>query len=120
MKVAITAQDPRLEGPVDPRFGRARYFLLVNTTTGETTSHDNETNLGRGHGAGIQSAQDVASLGAEAVVTGNIGPKALQALDAGGIAVFVGAMGTVQDALDALEAGNLKRATEATVPGHQN
>ena len=33
MKIAITAQGPELDAAVDPRFGRAAYFLIVDTDT---------------------------------------------------------------------------------------
>lgn len=45
MKVAVTAQDRTLDSLVDPRFGRARYFLLIDTETGNFTVHDNLQNL---------------------------------------------------------------------------
>ena len=59
MKVVVTAQGSNLDSPVDPRFGRARYFLLVDTDTGEFTTHDNVQNLNAAQGAGIQAAQTV-------------------------------------------------------------
>lgn len=67
MKVAVTAQGPDLDSLIDPRFGRAQYFLLVDTDTGKFTTHDNVQNLNAPQGAGIQAAQTVAQLGAEAV-----------------------------------------------------
>jgi predicted Fe-Mo cluster-binding NifX family protein len=107
-----------LSSPVDPRFGRAEYFLVVDTETESATCHDNGANRGSGHGAGVRSSQQVVSLAAEAVVTGNIGPKALRALQVAGVAVYVGATGSVQDALSALKAGELSCAEEPTVRGH--
>ena len=45
MKVVVTAQGSTLDSPVDPRFGRARYFLVVETETGEfTVASGMETN----------------------------------------------------------------------------
>ena len=95
MKAVVTAAGPDLQSPVDPRFGRARYFLLVDTQTGQFTAHDNVQNLNAPQGAGIQSAQAVVQLGAEAVLTGNVGPKAFTTLKAGRVAVYTGAAGTV-------------------------
>ncbi|MBN1852030.1 MAG: NifB/NifX family molybdenum-iron cluster-binding protein [Pirellulales bacterium] len=118
MKVAVTAQDPNLESTVDPRFGRARYFLLVDTDTGNFTAHDNAQNLNALQGAGIQAAQTVVQLGAEALLTGNVGPKAFTTLQAGGVTVYPGATGTVQQALEDLRSGRLQPAGKANVEGH--
>ncbi len=41
MKVALAAQGPDLKSPVDPYFGRARYFVVVDTESGEFSVHDN-------------------------------------------------------------------------------
>lgn len=118
MKVAITAQGPNLDSPVDPRFGRARYFLLCDTETGQFTAHDNVQNLNAPQGAGIQAAQAVVEAGAEAVLTGNVGPKAFATLQAGNVVVHVGAAGTVRQALEAFRAGRVQPATKANVEGH--
>ena len=82
MKIVITSQGTSLESPVDPRFGRAKHFVLVDTNTGELSAHDNSQNLNAPQGAGIQAAQAVAQLGAEAVLTGHVGPKAFTTLQA--------------------------------------
>lgn len=118
MKVAVSAQGPNLDSLVDPRFGRARHFLLIDTETGQFTAHDNGQNLNAAQGAGIQAAQMVARLGAEAVLTGNVGPKAFTALQAGEVAVHTGAAGTVRQALEDYRAGRLQPAAKANVEGH--
>jgi predicted Fe-Mo cluster-binding NifX family protein len=118
MKVVITSQGATLESPVDPRFGRARYFLLVDTDTQQVTVHDNVQNLNAPQGAGIQAAQAVARLGAQAVLTGNVGPKAFTTLQAAGIEIFPGAAGSGQEALAQYQAGRLAAATKANVEGH--
>ncbi len=118
MKVIVTAQGPGTESPVDPRFGRAKYFVLVDTETGEHAAHDNARNLNAAQGAGIQAAQCVARLGAEAVVTGHVGPKAFATLRAAGIAVYTGASGMVAEAIELLRAGQLQEAAQADVEGH--
>ena len=118
MKVAITAQGSNLDSPVDPRFGRARYFLLCDTETGQFTAHDNVQNLNAPQGAGIQAAQAIVKIGAEAVLTGNVGPKAFATLQAGNVAVHVGAAGTVRQALEEFRAGRVPPVTKANVEGH--
>jgi predicted Fe-Mo cluster-binding NifX family protein len=118
MKLVVTAQDSSLDSPVDPRFGRARYFLLVDTDTGQFTPHDNVQNLNAAQGAGIQAAQTVVRLGAEAVLTGSVGPKAFATLQAGQVAVYPGAAGTVRQAVEELRCGRLQPAARANVEGH--
>ena len=87
MKVVITSSAQTLADPIDMHFGRAKFFILVDTETGRATAHDNAQNLHAAQGAGIQSAETVAKLGAEAVVTGSVGPKAYHALQAAGIKI---------------------------------
>ena len=42
------------------------------------------------------------------MITGHVGPKALEVLRAGGVAVYASVNGTAQDALRSWEAGNLQ------------
>jgi predicted Fe-Mo cluster-binding NifX family protein len=118
MNVAITAQGTELTAPVETRFGRAPYFLLVDTETGHFTVHDNVQNVNAPQGAGIQAAQAIAKLGAQALLTGNVGPKAFATLQAAGIPVYVGMTGTVAQAVEAFGAGRLQLAAQASVTGH--
>ncbi len=118
MKIVVTAQGAEMESPVDPRFGRAKYFVLVDTDTGQHQAHDNAQNLNAAQGAGIQAAQTVAQLGAETVLTGHVGPKAFATLTAANIAVHTGASGTVKEAIEQFQAGRLESAAKADVQGH--
>jgi predicted Fe-Mo cluster-binding NifX family protein len=118
MIVAVTAESPNLDSPVDPRFGRARYFVLIDTETGNVSTQDNVQNLNAPQGAGIQAAQTVVRSGAQVVLTGNVGPKAFATLQAGNVAVHSGVTGTVRQALEELKAGRLQSAGRANVEGH--
>jgi len=81
-------------------------------------AHDNSQNLNAAQGAGIQAAETVVRLGAEAVVTGNVGPKAFRALNAAGIKMYLSGEGSVADAVRKFKAGELKEASTANVEGH--
>ena len=118
MKVAITSQGKDMDSEVDPRFGRARFFIVADSETDEVAVHDNTLSLNASHGAGTQAAQAVVGLGAEAVVTGNIGPKAYAALEAVGVKIYVGASGSVAEALQKFRDNQLRCASEATAEGH--
>jgi predicted Fe-Mo cluster-binding NifX family protein len=118
MKIAVTATNKDISSDVDPRFGRAKYFIVVDTETNESVAHDNAQNLNAAQGAGIQSAETVAGLGAQAVVTGNVGPKAFRVLNAAGIKIYLSNEGTVADAVGKFKTGELKEASVANVEGH--
>jgi predicted Fe-Mo cluster-binding NifX family protein len=118
MKVLLTAKGKQTSDAVDPRFGRAKFFILADTATSEITVHDNSQNLNAAQGAGIQAAETVSRLGAEAVVTGNVGPKAFRALNAAGIKIYLSNDATVADAISRFKAGELKEASVANVEGH--
>jgi predicted Fe-Mo cluster-binding NifX family protein len=118
MKIAITAQGEQMQSPVDPRFGRAKWFIVVDTDTGDFEVVDNKKNFDAAQGAGIQAGRNVAELGVEAVITGNVGPKAFAVLKAANIEVHIGANGTVQDALEQFKTGDLTSAQDANVQGH--
>ena len=107
-----------MDSEVDPRFGRAKFLVLIDTETGEFTAHDNTQNLNAVQGAGIQAAQNVVSLGAAAVITGNVGPKAFAALKAGDVKPYIGATGSVLDAVEQFKDGRLQCADKVNVEGH--
>jgi len=119
MKVAISAQSNEIGSLVDPRFGRARWFIIVDSETGEWQAHDNAANVNASGGAGVQAGSAVVSAGADAVITGNVGPNAHKTLAAAGIAIYqVGNGVTAGDALAALKRGDLKTVAAPTVSGH--
>ena len=118
MKVMITSMGGGLESVIDTRFGRAHGFIRYDTETNVWERIDNKQNLNAAQGAGIQSAQTVIDSGADAVITGNCGPKAFSVLKAAGIAVYVVEGGTVKDALDQLAAGTLATSDSANVDSH--
>jgi predicted Fe-Mo cluster-binding NifX family protein len=117
MKIAISSSGKELEAQLDPRFGRCRYFLIVDPGTLEFEVFENE-NGALGGGAGIQSAQFVVSKGVEAVITGNCGPNAMQVISAAGVPVHLGQSGTVRDIVEAYKNGRLTTSTEANVNVH--
>lgn len=117
MKIAVSAAGKDLSCQIDPRFGRCQYFIIVDPETMEFEAVDNEGGMASG-GAGVQAAQLVAQKGANALITGNLGPNAASALSASGIKIHFVPGGTVKEAIDALKAGKLREATGPTVPSH--
>jgi predicted Fe-Mo cluster-binding NifX family protein len=117
MKVAISSSGTDQNAQVDPRFGRCRYFLIVDTESGKSEAVANAAQSAGG-GAGIQAAQTVADHGVETVLTGNVGPNAHRALQAAQVEVVTGVSGTVAEALQAFLDGKYTAAEGPTVGSH--
>ena len=118
MKVAFSTSGTDLNAPLDNRFGRAAKFLVYDTETATFALVDNKQNLNAAQGAGIQSAQNVAASGAQALVSGHCGPKAFRVLTAAGIAIYSSVAPTVAEALELYREGKLKESEQADVEGH--
>lgn len=117
MKIAVTSRGKTLDDEVDPRFGRCLYFVVVDTETLSFEAIENGS-LSSGSGAGIQSAQFLSERGIEAVLTGNCGPKAFRTLQAAGIEIRSGVVGSVREAVARYSAGALEAAEAPTVESH--
>jgi len=118
MKILVSAAGNDLSADVDPRFGRAARFLVVDADSLEYEVVENEQNLNLPQGAGIQAGKIAADTGAGVVITGNCGPKAFAVLQKAGVAVVIGAKGKVKDVIEAYKNGQLKPADDANVEGH--
>ncbi|GBC59853.1 dinitrogenase iron-molybdenum cofactor biosynthe sis protein [Desulfonema ishimotonii] len=117
MKIAVSANGRDLDAAIDPRFGRCAWFIIVETGDMSFEAFANDSGS-LGGGAGIQSAQFVASKGAVAVLTGNCGPNAVQTLNAAGIELFVNQSGTVKEAVQRHIKGLLNATTQPNVTDH--
>ena len=105
MKIAISAEGPTTQDIVDPRFGRAAGFVIYDTETKTLEYIDNGAAQAAAQGAGLMAVETVVEAGAKVVLSGYIGPKALEALQAVGL-------GTVQD-MDNRTVGNVIADFEA-------
>ncbi len=112
--ICVTSQGDNLDSLIDPRFGRCRYFIVVNTETMDFEAVQNPNISGMG-GVGIQSAQFMADRGVRAVLTGNVGPNAFKTLQAAGVEVVTGVEGTVKEAIEKYKEGGFKSTASPTV-----
>ena len=114
MKIVITATSPTLDSEVDPRFGRGAYLLVVDPDTLEWQAHPNPGVTAAG-GAGVQAAQFVTGQKADAVISGDFGPHAFEALHAAGVPMYLfGDSRTAQDVIARFKAGQLEQVGAAT------
>jgi predicted Fe-Mo cluster-binding NifX family protein len=118
MKIAVTSTGQDLDSPVDPRFGRAAYILIVDADTMAFEVVDNAENVNAFKGAGIQAASLICDKQAEVLLTGFCGPNAFKALEAAGIKVAADVSGTVRQAVAAFVDGKVETVTAANTQGH--
>jgi len=118
MKICLSVSSPNLDSLIDPRFGRAPYFLITDEK-GEQIEIINNPGQGAMGGAGITAAQAVASSGAKIVITGNMGPRAFDVLRTAGVKILVGALGlSAKEALEKYNQGELEEVAQPTGPSH--
>jgi len=118
MKIAVTSTGTELTSEMDPRFGRAAYFIIVDPETMEFEIVENSQNINLPQGAGIQAGQTVSEKKVDTLITGNCGPKAFRVLEAAGINVITGVSGKVVDAVEKFKSNELNHADGANVEGH--
>ncbi|MGD9092169.1 MAG: NifB/NifX family molybdenum-iron cluster-binding protein [Anaerolineales bacterium] len=106
MKLAITATKPDIESPLDPRFGRCAYFIVIDAGTKAWQALPNQASDARG-GAATQAAHFITKHGVQAVVSGRFGPKADTALRAANIQIYEARNGKVSELFESFQAGEL-------------
>lgn len=116
MKIAVSAKGNTMESEMDQRFGRAASFIIVDAQTMEYEAIDNTSAASSG-GAGISAAQLVAEKDAEAVITGNVGPNAMNVLKAANIAIYKGSAASVKENVEQFNKGTLEKI-QTNVPAH--
>lgn len=112
MKIAITAEtDAGLDAPVAGHFGRAPYFVLVEVGDGTITKTDTLPNpFGAGHQPGEVPAF-IRAHGADVMVSGGMGVRAIRIFEQTGIATATGASETVRQAVAGYLQGRLAGAS---------
>lgn len=109
MKLIITATSPDINGELEHRFGRAAHFLIVDLDSMEWQAVTNPA-LNTSGGAGIQAAQFVADQECDAVVSGNFGPNAYNALKTAGLPMYLfGSCQTPSEVIARYKAGQLEQ-----------
>ena len=118
-KIAVSCDGPGLDDPVESRFGRAAGFMIVDPETLEFEYLDNGSSQAMARGAGIQAAENVARSGAKVVLTGYVGPKAFQTLQAAGVRIGQKMENlTVREAVEQYKTGQIEIAQEPNSMGH--
>lgn len=89
-KIAVTATGNTLDSQLEPRFGRAAWFMVYDSETSTWTPLDNRHTATSAHGAGTETAQAIHDAGVGIVITGNgPGGNAARMLKMAGIQVYL-------------------------------
>ncbi len=122
MKIAITAEtDQGLPSPVAQHFGHAPYFVLVDWEEGEVRNALVLANpFAESHEPG-QIPNFIHAQGAQVMISGGMGGRAIGFFREAGVQTATGAAGTVEQALQAYLSGGLTGAApcaESVSHGH--
>ena len=118
MKIAISTAGHNLDAQVELKFGRANSFLIFDTETGTFSELDNSEQVDAMQGAGIKTAQNIVRAGADTLISGHCGPKAMKVLNAKKVAVYVTEKCVISDAISKLQSGLLEKMTTADATRH--
>ena len=118
MKIAVSSTGKDIKSNIDQRFGRAPYFVIVDSDTMEYKAVENSQNLELPQGAGIQAGKTIVDNNVDVLITGNCGPKAFKVLESANIKIATGAKGLVIDAVLQYKNNKLEHAGKANVEGH--
>jgi len=116
VKICVSSGGPEQHSAVDFRFGRCSNFVIYDTTTNQYTAFTNQ-GINSPHGAGVAAAQQVIDEKVEAVITGNMGPNAMELIKAAEIDIYGISGGTVEGAVDLFLKGKLEKINQAA-PAH--
>ncbi|MEJ2012403.1 MAG: NifB/NifX family molybdenum-iron cluster-binding protein [Anaerolineales bacterium] len=111
MNLAISVNEPQFDAALERRFGRCRYFIVIDTDTIAWAAHENPAAKSQG-GAGPGAAQFLADMAVSAVISGDYGPKAFTALQAANIEMYAAKTGTAEHLLQSFLAGDLEHAAK--------
>ncbi len=115
MKVCVPTMGNRgLNEQVGEHFGRVPTYTIVNTDTGEVEILPNTSMHmgGEGYAPELLSTADV-----DVMLCSGLGRRAIGMFEEFGIMVYVGAYGTVKDAIQMWKEGKLQPATDANACG---
>ncbi len=107
MKVAIPVMGTAEDSLVETRFARASTFAIVDVDSGSVEFVQNPAASAAG-GAGPKAVQFLVDQGVEAVVAGQIGPNAQNALRSAGIKAYQAVGGTLKEVIEKFKAGELR------------
>ncbi len=122
MRIAVSADDPRgLDSVVSPHFGRCPYYVLVDVEEREVKATRVVANPFYGQHQPGQVPGFIRDQGADVMLTGGMGGRAVAFFEQYGIEPVTGATGSVRHAIEQYLSGALRGAApchESAEHGH--
>ncbi len=111
MKICIpTTGDRGLDDRVGEHFGRVPNYTIVDIETNEVKVIPNTSHHMGGH---VDPPEIMAREGVNVMVCQGLGRRAINMFEDLGIDVYIGASGTVREAVDTFKQGKLQKASES-------
>ncbi|SFG81984.1 Predicted Fe-Mo cluster-binding protein, NifX family [Desulfotomaculum arcticum] len=118
MRIAVSSTGYEAAEPAEERLGRCNYFLVFDEAENLLEVLKNDAALSAAEGAGIKSVQTLINHKVDVVLTGRVGPKAMSAIQAGGLAVYTGVFGTVAQSLKSYLKGEMQPLASPNSASH--
>ncbi|MGD8463810.1 MAG: NifB/NifX family molybdenum-iron cluster-binding protein [Anaerolineae bacterium] len=122
MRIALSAENKNgLDSVISPHFGRCPHFVLVDLEDHDVREIQEVDNPYFGHHQPGQVPAFINSLGADVMLTGGMGGRAIMFFQQFGIEGVTGAYGTVRQSVERYLGGQLKGAApckESEEHGH--
>ena len=117
-KIGISSTGNKLSSKIDHRFGRCKYFLIVNINGEKIVDFQAVKNNGAAQdsGAGVKAVEQISELGISTLITGEPGPKVVDPLNQLGVKAYH-ASGTAQDAIEQFAKGELAEINNKELTG---
>jgi predicted Fe-Mo cluster-binding NifX family protein len=121
MRIAISAENQiGLDSPVSPHFGRCPCYILVDVEGQEVTAVTPVDNPYYGKHAPGQVPGFIHSQGADVMLAGGMGRRAVSFFQQYGIEAVTGASGSVRQALQRYLGGKLRGAEPCAESQHHH
>jgi predicted Fe-Mo cluster-binding NifX family protein len=111
-----TENDIGLYSEMSAHFGKTSYFVFAEVEEDMVKNYEVKKCLGRHEGGTKTPAEIIAESGANILICGGLGSKAVLILTQRGITIFSGASGTVEDVIKQWKLGKLSLADGSSCP----
>ena len=119
MKIAISSTGKTLESEVDSKFGRCKYFLIIEIENKKIKDFKVVENTAKAQsgGAGISAGEIIANQKVDSIITVNLGPRAFSIFDQFKIKVYHGE-GKIKEVVEDFANGKLKELSNSNTQQH--